>query len=151
MRDVSVALHPASDDEMRYVERLLSRNELPTSDLRTGAAEFHIATRDGKRVAVCGLERYGEHGLVRSLAVEESVRGEGVGTAVCAALEDDARAAGVETLWLLTTTAAEFFADRGYRECPRSDAPSAIRQTTEFDSLCPDSAVCMRLSLSDRR
>lgn len=69
------------------------------------------------------------------------------GTALCDRLEDRASADGVETLYLLTTTAAEFFADRGYVAVERSGAPDAIRGTTEFADLCPSSATCMAKSL----
>jgi amino-acid N-acetyltransferase len=85
------------------------------------------------------------------VAVEESERGLGVGTAICGVLESRARDAGIDRLFLLTTTAAAFFADRGYRELPREAAPAAIRETTEFDSLCPDSAVSLARSLADER
>jgi amino-acid N-acetyltransferase len=53
----------------------------------------------------------------------------------------------VETLYLLTTTAAAFFARHGYETVERDTVPARIRGTTEFDDLCPDSAVCMRKRL----
>jgi amino-acid N-acetyltransferase len=46
-------------------------------------------------------------------------------------------------LYLLTTTAREFFAGRGYRAIDRADAPERIRGTTEFSDLCPASATAM--------
>ncbi|WP_228434553.1 hypothetical protein [Natrarchaeobaculum aegyptiacum] len=54
--------------------------------------------------------------------------------------------ATVDALYLLTTTAVDFFAARGYDEIDRADAPDAIRNTTEFADLCPSSATCMRRS-----
>jgi amino-acid N-acetyltransferase len=53
----------------------------------------------------------------------------------------------VGTLYLLTTTAREFFADRGYAEVERTEPPEAIRATTEFADLCPSTAACMRKRL----
>ena len=55
--------------------------------------------------------------------------------------------AGVETLYLLTTTAPEFFGERGYAEVNREEAPEAIRGSTEFADLCPTTATCMRKRL----
>lgn len=66
---------------------------------------------------------------------------------MCDALETRAREAGVDEPYLLTTTATEFFAERGYVEIGRADAPTAIRESTEFADLCPSTVVCMRKSL----
>ena len=93
------------------------------------------------------LEPAGDAGLLRSVAVRDSARGAGVGTAVCDELEERARAEGTTELYLLTTSAADFFADRGYEKIERVDAPRAIRETTQFDDRCPAAAVCMRTRL----
>ena len=55
---------------------------------------------------------------------------------------------GVETLYLLTTTAAQFFARRGYEAVPRSEAPAAIAATAQFSELCPASSTFMRKVLA---
>ena len=52
---------------------------------------------------------------------------------------------------LLTTTAASFFAKRGYRPLARDEAPAAVRATAEFRSICPASATCMGKSLETIR
>jgi len=98
-------------------------------------------------VGVGGLERDGSNALLRSVAVEPSVRGRGFGTALCDRLERKARSGDVETVYLLTTTATDFFASRGYVEVEREAAPAAIRETTEFTELCPSTATCMEKSL----
>ena len=82
--------------------------------------------------------------MFRSVVVEESTQGEGVGTALCERLERTARGKGIERLYLLTTTAAGFFDRRGYATIDRSESPAAIRETAEFAELCPATAVCMR-------
>jgi amino-acid N-acetyltransferase len=81
------------------------------------------------------------------VVVEESVRGAGYGTALCDELEAQAAADGIDALYLLTTTAAGFFEARGYEAIDRNEAPPLIRQTTEFEDLCPASATCMKKSL----
>ena len=159
MTDVTVALRRVDaagdgtgDDEdadaLSYVEALLEREDLPARDVRSSPAAFYVAEdADGDRVGVGGVERYGTAGLLRSVVVAPSVRGDGYGTALCDALEARTREDGVETLYLLTTTAAGFFAGRGYAAVDRDDAPAAIRSTTEFEDLCPASATCMRKRL----
>jgi len=144
--NAAIRLEPAGDS-LGYVEALLAENGLPAGDVHSKPGCFYIAFDGEDRVGVSGLERYGADGLLRSLVVEEPARGSGIGTAICNCLEREARAAGVERLWLLTTTAADFFAARGYERVDRSAAPERIRATTEFANLCPDTATCLRTSL----
>jgi amino-acid N-acetyltransferase len=142
----NVSLQPA-DGRLSYVEALLEANNLPSQDVRSKPECFYVGYAGGDPVGAGGVERYGRDGLFRSLVVERSARGNGFGAAICEGLEATARANGVETLYLLTTTGPEFFATRGYTEIERSDAPSSLQQTTEFDELCPATATCMRKSL----
>lgn len=142
-----LALHQADESTVEYVETLLTANDLPARDVRSKPDCFYVASVDGERVGVGGLEIEGASGLLRSVVVDEHARGDGLGTALCEALETRARKQDVETLYLLTTTAAEFFAARGYERTDRTDAPEAIRNTTEFADLCPSTATCMKKSL----
>lgn len=147
MTDAVVTLREADRAGLEYVRRLLSRNDLPAADVRASPGEFYVAHADGDRVGVGGLEVYGSVALLRSVVVEDVARGAGYGTAICDALEAEARAAGVAAVYLLTTTAADFFGARGYAVTDRESVPSAIADTSEFADLCPESATCMRKSL----
>ncbi|GAA0716618.1 amino-acid N-acetyltransferase [Halorubrum trapanicum] len=147
MNDTSLTLREADDDSLGYVEALLAENGLPSEDVRSAPDAFYVARDGDERIGVGGVEVYGSHGLLRSVVVERSKRGRGYGAALCDALESEARADGVDALYLLTTTASEFFAARGYAETPRGEVPADIRQTTQFDELCPATATCLRKSL----
>jgi amino-acid N-acetyltransferase len=147
MGESTIALRRVDDDAIRYVEDLLSANDLPAADVRAKPDCFYVGYDGDAPVCAGGVERYGADGLLRSVVVEQSARGRGIGTALCDELEARAAADGVETLYLLTTTATDFFAGRGYVEVAREDAPPAIRGTTEFAELCPDTATCMRRAL----
>jgi amino-acid N-acetyltransferase len=142
-----LAVRPAADENLAFVETLLAKCDLPHGDVRSSPADFFVGLADGERVAVGGVEPAGDHGLIRSVAVASSVRGRGYGTAMCDELEAAARREGLDALYLLTTTAAEFFAGRGYEPVPRRAAPPAVRRTREFAEICPDSATCMRKPL----
>lgn len=148
MADSSLTLHPADEDSLDYVTELLSANDLPTADVEATDATFYLASVDGERVGIGGIERDGEVGLLRSVVVETAARGRGLGTTLTEALEARAAADGIETLYLLTTTAADFFAGRGYERVAREAVPEPINETTEFSELCPSSATCLRKSLS---
>ena len=147
MPDTDVCLEPATPTDLDRVERLLAANDLPTADVRAAGPQFYIARADGKPVGVGGLELHGNAGLLRSVVVPDSHRGRGYGTAICAALEACANQADVETLYLLTTTAADFFREHGYATVDRTAAPERLRSSRQFADLCPDSATCMRKSL----
>ena len=64
------------------------------------------------------------------------------------ALLDEATESGIERLWLLTTTAEDFFAAIGFAPVAREAAPASIQATLEFRDLCPASATFMKLDLT---
>lgn len=143
----TVTLRRADESELSHVETLLERNGLPSQDVRSKSVEFYLGIADGESVGIVGLETDESDGLLRSLVVERSARGNGFGTALCERVEARAAANDVERLYLLTTTAADFFAGRGYVEIERDAVPDPIRETREFTDLCPATATCLKKSL----
>jgi len=126
------------------VELLLAAAHLPTSDLRETdrLKMFGVRTHECL-VGVVGIEHYGRVGLLRSLAVIEAQRNHRHGRVLVSYAESWASQQGVEMLYLLTTTAAGFFARLGYEETPRSEAPAVISGTSQFAGLCPSSSIFM--------
>jgi amino-acid N-acetyltransferase len=102
-----------------------------------------VAVWDGRIVGVAGLERHERQGLLRSVAVDPGWRGRGVAGALVADRLERASADGLETVYLLTTTVPDWFARRGFRAVPRSEVPEAVRRSSEFAQVCPESAVVM--------
>lgn len=147
MSGTTLALEKVDEGTLPYVEALLEENGLPSADVRSKGEYLYVGYDGDERVGVGGVEVHGSVGLLRSVVVERPARGEGLGTALCDRLEAVAEDDGVGTLYLLTTTAREFFADRGYAEIDRSEAPAVIRGTAEFADLCPATATCMRKRL----
>jgi amino-acid N-acetyltransferase len=96
---------------------------------------------------VIGTERFGACALLRSLAVTPRYQQRGLGQLLVDRLERDAQTSGVEQLVLLTETAETFFRAIGYDVIDRLYVPREIKQSAEFLSLCPASAVCMTKSL----
>jgi amino-acid N-acetyltransferase len=66
-----------------------------------------------------------------------------LGVSLVSGAETWAAGQGVKILYLLTTTAAGFFARLGYVAAPRSAAPAAIAATAQFAGLCPASSTFM--------
>lgn len=135
------AATPADEPAIRTI---LKDAGLPHEDFAVHLSSFIMAKEGDTVIGAIGMEVYGGVALLRSLAVAAARRGAGVGGALCARMEHQARGRGVETLYLLTQTAENFFASHGYRAIPREEAPAAIRQTGEFALLCPRSAICMK-------
>ena len=92
-------------------------------------------------IGIVGLEFCGSHALLRSLAVAPERRRSGVGAQLVEHAERYARAQGIHSIFLLTTTAEEFFKRRGYAVTDRSNAPAEIRATKEFAHICPSGSA----------
>jgi len=123
---------------------LLAAANLPTSDLTDEqVAKFFYCGSATAPAALIGLEIYGADALLRSLVVDPTVRSKGLGSALVERAEAHAAMHGVGTLYLLTTSAEDFFARRGYHRIDRTVAPAAIRSTREFAGLCPASSAIM--------
>jgi len=138
----TIALFHAHDEVA--LDTLLQAADLPTEDITPEILEhFLVAHLDKALVGCAGLEPLGEIGLLRSVAVDEAHRGTGLGKQLVAAVEEHARQEGVRTLYLLTTTAEDFFAGLGYRKLARGEAPPVIAGTAQFSSLCPSSSSFM--------
>jgi amino-acid N-acetyltransferase len=139
---------------------MLIRQALPT-ELQTilelaqsgGLLEAGIAERidafllafDGHRACgACGLEEYGSDGLLRTVVVVPAHRGVGLGGELVLAALERARQRQLGHVYLLTTTARDFFLSLGFRAVARETAPPGIRGSWEFSSGCPATAVLMQ-------
>ncbi|MDH3378966.1 MAG: arsenic resistance N-acetyltransferase ArsN2 [Gammaproteobacteria bacterium] len=135
---------------MAECQNLLRAANLPYSDIEPHLQTFFLARRIETVIGVAGFEHYGDVALLRSVAVAESVRGLGIGRQLCDACCSYASALGIRSLYLLTETAADYFATMGFQEIPRNNAPPSIQNTNEFREFCPTSAVLMTRQMSKR-
>ena len=125
---------------------------LETSALPVAGIERHVETtlvaRDGDTIVGCAaVEVYGTAGLLRSVAVAGGRRGEGLGQRLTAAALDVARARGVSNVYLLTTTAGDFFPRFGFTPIARAQMDPALESSEELRGACPASALAMRAQL----
>lgn len=141
-----MTINPVTQVDFSAAIRLLQQNNLPTEDITDNTPLFTLY-HEGALIGVVGLETSGEDGLLRSLCVDERKRTSGSGKQLVSFIENYAKEHGVKNLYLLTTTAAPFFTNRSYETIDRSVVPAAIRETSEFASVCPASATVMRKKL----
>jgi amino-acid N-acetyltransferase len=138
------AIDRARADELEAVLALLGGAELPTA----GVADFfpggYAVARSGSSVvAVAGLEIHGDFGLLRSVAVLPAVRGAGLARRLVEHRLHAAREQNLRAVYLLTTTASDYFRRLGFEDRARSEAPERLRQSSEFRTVCPESAACL--------
>lgn len=130
------------------VKQLLSDCELPISDIVPSQSLLFFGCRsDSELVGVVGLEVCGAVALIRSLGVLPQHRNYGLGKALVEFAEAHAKSIGIQSLFLLTTTAETYFSKLGYFTAPRDEAPLPIKDTTQFSALCPASASFMNKQL----
>lgn len=141
-------LRPAAVADIPRIELLLRENDLPTVGIRDSIAGFVVALEGAVLVGAIGIEPCGpNYGLLRSAVVAERWRGKGVGRKLVERVIGDARARGVEGLYLLTTTAEDYFPLFGFSRTTRDQVPERVRATEEFRGACPETATVMTLDL----
>ena len=145
----SVIVRAASAVDAPAVLALLERSALPTDGVADHLGDFLVAERDGRIAGVAGLERYGDAALLRSVAVSEVARGEGVGGLLTARAVESAAAGGARSVYLLTTTAESYFPRHGFRPTERASVPARVRESVEFTTACPATAAVMVLNLKE--
>lgn len=136
-------MHATTADEAA-ITGLLAAAGLPTEDWSEALIRTSVLAREGGQIIGVGaIEPRGDVGLLRSIAVNEQARGRGIAGRIVNELETEARRTGLKALYLLTTTARDFFLHRGYASLPRDQAPPEIRSTRQFGALCPASSFLM--------
>jgi amino-acid N-acetyltransferase len=132
-------LRPAEASDLPSVQQLLRTVSLPWDGLTDFfPSGYVVATSAGALVGVAGLEIYGEHGFLRSVAVAPEVRGLGIGVALVRDRMASARTAGLRAIHLLTADRAAF--------------PAEIRASVLFSHACqPEHVVAMSLPLAGAR
>jgi amino-acid N-acetyltransferase len=134
----------ASKPSRAAVAALLDAADLPSSDLTDAHMEhFFFCGPAAAPTALVGVELSGTSALLRSLVVVPQHRSAGLGAALLEHVEAYARARGARAVYLLTTTAAAFFARRGYATADRTSAPPEIAATREFAEICPATSSFM--------
>ena len=131
---------------MGAVRALLEAARLPVEGLSEQFPSAYVVAVQGEHRSViggAGLELHGRWGLLRSLVVADTVRGRGVGRGLVENRLAHARAARIERVFLLTTTASTFFEELEFKAVPRSEVPSELAATPEFSGVCPASALCL--------
>lgn len=146
---MTLQAEPARPHDLPGALELLGRSELTERDVADHWGHYFVVREDdGRVVAVAGLEVYGVDALLRSVAVDPDYRGQGLAASLVEAAIGRAKRLQLRAVYLLTTTARDYFARRGFADCPREEAPSAIRESWEFRLGCPSTAAFMKRAVA---
>lgn len=128
----------------RSISKLLIQNKLPYSDINRLISFIGVRTiADNTIVGIVGLEKYRPYALLRSLAVRKDYQRKGLGNVLVNEAIRVCTAENISKVYLLTTTADEYFKRQGFVIINREMVPEEIRKTREFIDICPKSSVCM--------
>lgn len=142
MNDVQIV--NASIDDRDALFDLLQRVHLPIDGLDGHLANAIVARSSDRLVGSAALEMYSGGALLRSVAVDPSMRGSGLGQRLTEAALVRARDLGAPAVFLLTTTADGFFPRFGFTRITRDAVPVSVRESVEFRSVCPSTAIVMK-------
>ncbi len=142
---MKVEIRPAGLHELPELIELLQHSGLPVAGVEAHLTNYLVATKEGRMVGMVGLEIYGDVGLLRSLAVVPTEKRTGVGKELVVAILAKAEQTKLTAVFLLTTTAEEYFPRFGFRRIARGDLDERLEESEELRGACPDTAVCMRL------
>lgn len=144
----AIVLRAAVASDREAVVALLIASGLPTAGLARDFPDGYVVAVDDAGLLGCaGVERYGDAGLLRSVAVGAAARRRGLGRRLVADRQAWAASRGLSTLSLLSVGAAGYFAGLGFRPVERDLVASAVQASDEFTTTCPRSAACMQRSL----
>lgn len=144
----NIVIEPATLADWPALCALLEQSGLPTAGLADHLAYTLVARAGSAMVGCAALERYGRYALLRSVAVAAETRGTGLGQQLTQVALELARHEAVQVVYLLTETAATFFPRFGFEPVERSQVPAAVRQSVEFTTACPASALAMAVTLN---
>ncbi len=141
---ITFSLARGTTDEPE-IRALLRGAGLMADDLTPAHFLTFLTARAGETLVGCvgGEVLDSQTLLLRSLAVDPTWRGHGIGDRLVGESARLAMQLGLFELYLLTETASPFFAARGYRIVGREDAPASVKGSTQFKELCPAYAVLM--------
>ncbi|MBK6390881.1 MAG: GNAT family N-acetyltransferase [Saprospiraceae bacterium] len=145
--DRPLNIRHAALEDLSPIAELLAQNALPYTDLIQSKVELIVAYDQDMMMGCAGLQRYGQDALLRSVAVKKDFQKQGIGSILFDEVKVIAKTTGIDRIHLLTETAQDYWAAKGFKKTERSMAPENISSSSEFGNLCPSSAIYMVVEL----
>ncbi len=140
-------IETATVSDLPEIRGLLDRLHLPLAGVDEHLSTMLVAREGEQIIGTAALEMYADGALLRSVAVELRQQGKRLGHQLTDAALQLAAAQGAHIVFLLTTTADRFFPRFGFELITRELVPASVRESMEFQSACPTSAIVLRKRL----
>jgi amino-acid N-acetyltransferase len=137
----STEIRRARPEDLSAIERLLTEAHLLVDGARAAFQTGFVAEDRGRIIGGAALECFEDGALLRSVVVDPSARGQGLGQRLTVAAVDEASSLRLPAVYLLTTTAEDFFPKLGFVRTTRDAVPRSVQQSVEFQSACCASAA----------
>jgi N-acetylglutamate synthase-like GNAT family acetyltransferase len=144
-----VTISRADSSALEEILSLLNTVDLPPDGVAEHLGGFLVARNEtGRLVGCAGMERHGELGLLRSVAVTLELQRSGLGSRLVEAILQDASRQGISEALLLTTTARDFFKKKfGFVVADREDYEDRLAQSVEWRLPRCSLAVLMKVEI----
>ncbi len=143
-------VRPASGPDLPQIASLLHGGGLMSGAARERLGRTIVAEADRKSIGTASWELLPSGALLRSIAVQDTRRANGVGTLIVAAALRRILEMGQRDVYLLTEGAAPFFTSCGFREIDRDDLPDDLADHPQVVRECTVGAHAMHLRLPPR-
>jgi amino-acid N-acetyltransferase len=125
-------LRAAGLADVSRLNKLLEEASLPSGHIEEFIENFVVIENEGAVAGGGGFERYESSAVLRSVVVEEALRGRGLGKGIAEALMDRARKAAVTDFCLFTIDSHEFWRKLGFEDVPMSAWPEPAQKCWQF-------------------
>jgi amino-acid N-acetyltransferase len=136
MMSIQMSIEKTRESDLDDIFELLDLVKLSAEGVSKYLDHF-IVVKDNRKIVGCiGLEVYEKIGLLRSLAIHPEYQKSGLGTELTKKLLTRAKDLGIHELYLLTSTARNFFEKFGFTEIAKDSVGSVIKRSPGFSYSC---------------
>jgi N-acetylglutamate synthase-like GNAT family acetyltransferase len=126
-----VMIELATLADAQSIHQLLTDCDLSISEVLEPGTVYFVARLSEKVVGVCGLEFDGESALLRSVAVDNGMRGRGIARALIDDALRELHCKSIRVLFLFSKDMGAYFENLGWVEVPVGEAADALRQAPQ--------------------
>lgn len=139
-----ITIRRARPDEFDEVLSLMDNLGLERDDLTPGTPGIFVAQLGPEIVGCAVLESDGTNGLIRGVGVANDRQRHGIGRRLMEFVLEHARELRLSTLYLLTTTAEDYFLRLGYERVDAGDPPDVVTRSPQYSICTAARAVLMK-------
>jgi amino-acid N-acetyltransferase len=137
----------ATSNDISEIENVLSRVNLYSNGVSSTIDSCIVAVDNKKIIGTAAIEYCNKYALLKSFAVHPAFQNKGVGEKLFYNILPLCYQHDIETIFLLTLTASEYFKKLNFQSQDRNRVPKDLSKTYEFQTLCPSTASCLSLRL----